>query len=367
MADKKTSQETSGAPIQGADLWRIARSGSNYKLTSDEIFSETLTLANFQTLAGLGNLIPGRWYKVTGVNPYPKTVLVQAVTPNNWGTSAIWIDTVSGFYWKCTVDDLSATITSVTNDHGTTWFDFDIVTPSSLDDLWSGSEIRQSTITVNGGGAITDCHVAHSYIQLDSSNFTNCVFENCIIINTDSSSHTLTNCNFSNCTLYLTNNCVLDQLTIIGKDKGTNAYEFDQTVSNGVVVTGEFSTVVYDLDLGNPGNYDPITKKLLIPQFNRFIGVYRLKNISANTDIQFIQGIQDNYGTPIKFIHDDATNFQVMLLHQTSISSTSSYGICLASHHGSNDHLDSIGSYFYISYDVPNDVNRVSEIVNWNV
>lgn len=349
MADKKTSQETSGAPIQKGDEWRIARSGSNYKLTSEQIFSETLTLGAFQTLASGSNLIPGRWYKVTGVNPIGATVLVQAATTTNWSTSAIWIDSVRGFYWGCTVDDLSATITSVTNDHGTTWFDFDTSTPSVLDDLWSGNQISQSITLANGGGTLTDCVVKNSLVQINSSIFTNCIFDNVTIINTDNSSHVITNCHFKDCTIVLTQSVTMNTCVIIGVDRGgtPSTYNFDaQNITDGKIVTGEYSTFYQSLDLSDPGTYDGSIKTLYLPVKNKHIGKYYLNSFVSGTDIQYIVGSENDSYTPVIFQHNGADGDVLNFIHQNSKSAIGADEILLSSHHGSNDHLDTLGSYF---------------------
>ena len=65
MSNKKTSDELSGYPIKGADLFRIARGTDNYKLTSDEVFSDTLTKAEAITKLTNSELIVGRVYKIT--------------------------------------------------------------------------------------------------------------------------------------------------------------------------------------------------------------------------------------------------------------------------------------------------------------
>lgn len=82
MANIKTSNEASGAPISKTDLFRIARSGDNYKLTTEEIFTETLNRSTLVNKMNSSQLIPGRIYKVTVPTATTLTDLmfVQAVS-----------------------------------------------------------------------------------------------------------------------------------------------------------------------------------------------------------------------------------------------------------------------------------------------
>lgn len=92
MASLKTSQETSGYPLQKNDLHRIARSGNNHKVNSEELFSEVLTYTQFETKRGAGNLIAGRWYKVTQCGyDLNQDVLVLADTNGSFNHRIKWL------------------------------------------------------------------------------------------------------------------------------------------------------------------------------------------------------------------------------------------------------------------------------------
>lgn len=92
MASLKTSQETSGYPLQKNDLHRIARSGNNHKVNSEELFSEVLTYTQFETKRTAGNLIAGRWYKVSECGfDLSQTILVLADTNISWNPRIKWL------------------------------------------------------------------------------------------------------------------------------------------------------------------------------------------------------------------------------------------------------------------------------------
>lgn len=68
MANETTSGELSGAPGVSTDLVRIARGGSNFKLTLAEIVAGgyiDITWANLLTAIGGGTLTPLAWYHIT--------------------------------------------------------------------------------------------------------------------------------------------------------------------------------------------------------------------------------------------------------------------------------------------------------------
>lgn len=91
MSNKKTSDELSGSPIEGADLFRIARGTDNYKLTSDEIFSETLTKLAATNKMAANELIVGRVYKITTPStafPAISSVYLTAIATNKFSPEA---------------------------------------------------------------------------------------------------------------------------------------------------------------------------------------------------------------------------------------------------------------------------------------
>ena len=65
MANKKTSEEIDGTEFKKDDLTRIARNGSNYKLTAEQVFCDSITKADIDTKASNNELITGRYYNVT--------------------------------------------------------------------------------------------------------------------------------------------------------------------------------------------------------------------------------------------------------------------------------------------------------------
>lgn len=108
MASLKTSQETSGYPLQKNDLHRIARGGNNHKVNSEELFSEVLTYTQFETKRTAGNLIAGRWYKVSECGyDLNQTILVLADTNISWNPRIKWLTAPSVDTVECDAIELN--------------------------------------------------------------------------------------------------------------------------------------------------------------------------------------------------------------------------------------------------------------------
>jgi hypothetical protein len=191
-------------------------------------------------------------------------------------------------------------------------------------------------------------------------NIQNSVLDNVVIVG-DVASNYITNCRLSNCTITLNDGITLSNLTIIGDDP-VRQYDFFEGVSNGTIVSGQFSTLTKSLNLSNSTIYNG-TNTINLTPYNAWVGTYVLQSPPSDPiDIQFITGCENNH-TPIVFQHVSPTNEIMNIIHQNTISTTGTNEICFASHHGSNDHLDSPGSFTKMRWD--GSIWRAEEIVNF--
>ena len=366
MADKKTSQEVNGAPITKTDMFRIARIGNNFKLNSAEIFVDSMVLSDFNTLRSAGNLIAGRNYIITdGITP-DGYLMVTAISNNAITNSGYWIDSVTGFSYQCNFDITSFLVSELVNDAGSV-FKF----PNSLFVNWQSgdqfnvSEFNDTVITSsNGTSTFASCYFLSSFINdIDGCQFNNCTFKN-VTVNCNGYATTFENCHFENCEINIDDFGVL--LTDLNINGNGIAYSFLKSQTNGTIVGGEFSTIVESIDMST-GSYNSTTRTLTLIGDADVIGIYKLKNFSNGARIEFIIG--GNTHTPVKFVHDDTNGDRLNLDHSTTISGASNNQNILASHHGSNNHLDTKNSYAVAIRQV-NGVGKsnfmFSEIVNYD-
>lgn len=282
MPSLKISALTNGVTAAGADLHVVARGGVNRKLTTLDVFAETLDLAAFQTKASAGQLIPGRTYRVTGVTGGGDAVAVadspstvQNVTnlelPGGTLVAALWS---TGGFWDPPL--------IIWDSYGQEIRQWDATNSWPLNSSGFRRNLVYSAIyngpAYPGGGAVNvqECEIMTSLIQhaglylyqchLSTSTITSaggtptqlqltdCTLQNCQLLDTDDKGGTLTNCHFENVVVQLKNNPTVTGLRIFGKTNSANSpaiiYEIDGTYQSQVV--NEWSgTVVADEIFGS--------------------------------------------------------------------------------------------------------------------
>lgn len=348
MADKKTSQETSGAPIQGGDLWRIARTGSNYKLTSVELFSEKISVATFLTKITNSELIAGRWYAVT--DPfYIGTAYVMADSANtyektgyfDWGVSkgiccfGGGIDQQPTFYIdefgnRLSFACLSGGLPPVNNQN---YFANEYNTASVLPSASINTTIINSTTIAHPRANISASNLNSANIQ-DASGVASgdlyvigCVLDGysanfgyTTISDMDGNGGFLQNCNFYNCTVKLLNSPTIYNLTIYGNggevviDGKVNGIRNNwQGVVHVDPVFGS-STVEADFTWSNIVDQNTINadnENIYITD-QSIVGIYHIPNypgtlsnpVGSSFDLRYIIG---NSKVPFKLIVDQMT------------------------------------------------------------
>lgn len=221
MADLKTSQEASGSPMQGTDLFRIARGNANYKLTSEDIHSQTLTKSQFEFLIAQSKLIPNKTYKVTECGDLgDNTYLITATSNNAYSKEVIWISTYGHViaYIDTLINNIICKIDSKNN---IVLFP-ELNTAGALSTYnWSNNKIDHSTALVQYDLAsqINNCEFSHnSYIECTNTTIVNSVFKNSSINhNVIPTGIVIENCAFNNCVIYLNDT----ELTVINIKNST--------------------------------------------------------------------------------------------------------------------------------------------------
>lgn len=337
MASKKTSQEISGYPITGPDEFRIARSGNNFKLTSYDIISETITRTQLLSKISASSLIPGRHYKVTGMGtghgtPPAATITVLATKPAEIANIGI-VDLGSNKNFTCGLDFSADLITYIIDNNANIIYGYFDASPTyrfptsgnigfnnTIYNYGMGSLITNTTNTTINNSTV------HGILGISGMNIESCEFtgpgagvlgsanagssmSNCKLTNSivrvSSGTANLYNCNFINCYVNISGTTSLSNITIIGgTDGGGNpaTYSFDnETINNGTVVYKQYSTINKYLDLNNLSIYNPVNETLYLPLTSNWVGTYYLQN-STNPTIYVIQPNNDTQiHTPISF------------------------------------------------------------------
>lgn len=325
MASVKISALASGAPAQQQDLHVLARSGANYKITTEELFSETLTLAAYTTKAANSQLIVGRTYRVTGV-PYGTAVGVAdsngSLQPFTFIDAtigvrlhAIWSD--SGFAVDPLVlwDNYGQVIhtPNATNNWplGNPSFSHNLVNSCYFNFLGysvGANLVQECELTTSAlahpGLNLYQCKLTNSYISNNGSatpmTLNDCTLDNSTL-QEDGQGGTLSNCHFENCVVQLKNNPTVSGLRIFGKADPNTAlptYEIDGTFQSqvlnnwsGTVVADEIfgsSTVTFNMNWtagadDSPGTINPDSS------FVRYlpgspVGIYLVPTFSGSDD-----------------------------------------------------------------------------------
>lgn len=355
MADKKTSQETSGAPIQGADLWRIARSGANYKLTSEELFTESITKADLATKATANGLIPGRYYQVTDTSE--GAAMVQAQTVSTFNNIAITSSSN-----RTQLNQFTALgITNGYIDNDANYF---------LGADWTAYAYSRNISNSVGYVTFTNSTVEGNlflggYYSLNNATIQNNHFENCTVVS-DGSPCNISGCSFKNCTVQLLNSANLVRISIDGSAVGSVQYNFDGVaLSYGTIVAGEFSTIQMDLDLATYLTGTTLT----IPANMDYVGQFNLKNVQAGNHVQYIDMFtngNNNTHTPIKF-QNAQPGIVLGTIHINKPSDqTNPYEIMFAKHHGSANDLHTIYSYMEGKIDPNNSLWVITDYIDYD-
>jgi hypothetical protein len=361
MADKKTSEEISGSPIERGDEWRIARSGSNYKLNTDEIFTETLDYADLVAKAFASELIAGRNYIVTGCAGN-STMIVTANSASTFSNTANIVSSSLTNEGLFVATEGLGTIHLLIDQYGTISQQDDLPTQ-----ITGYRNLFQSiNIVDNGIFNINDSYLKSVNLISNTGdiNIVNSKLHNVNIVSLYGNSINIQNCNFSNCTIVVLNNSNFTWVTIIGITTNDSDYYFDGVIlNNGTLIAGEFSTLTYDLNLSDPNVFNSTARQLNLPHNTKWVGIFTLGNYIGNKIIETISNCE-NIHTPIKFMHNGVDGDVITWGHQSAISSTVGNHICLTSHHGSNDHLDTVGSWTLMKWD--GNIWRGIETNNWN-
>lgn len=361
MPNKKTSQEASGYPIQGTDEFRIARSGDNKKLTSYDIFSETVTKATFVSMVASSSLIPGRWYRVSGLganNTYPTSgaVQVQATKVNKVSSRAI-VEISANDHFICGYDYAADQINYVVDSKGNTiynYFDATAANRFPINTLGSNNHVYQNIASCVTGN-LTNTTISNSTIKgllsisgvslnnvvIDgilgantvagiagsagsNSTIKNTELKHAVLNITSASTVVIENCSFENCTVYVTGTTTLKNIKIRGGiDPATGnrvAYYFDnETItSGGEVVFGKYSTLSKDLDLSDGYVYSFGSQLLYLNPFTYWVGQFNLTNPPVNpVDIKYIQftSTPGQTHTPFKLVNNSSSDINLSLDH----------------------------------------------------
>ena len=355
MADKKTSQETSGAPIQGADLWRIARSGANYKLTSEELFTESITKADLATKATANGLIPGRYYQVTDTSE--GAAMVQAQTVSTYSNIAITSSSN-----RSQLNQFTALgITNGYIDNNANYFLGSDWTAYSYE---KNISIEVGYADFTGTSLYANQFLGGTYSIINSDVQYN-RFENVTIV-TDGTPCTIGFCNLRNCTIYLNNGASISYMTIDGSAVGGVYYTFDGiAISNGTIIAGEYSTIEMDLNMSDYFSGNTLT----IPANMDFVGQFNLKNIQVGSNLRYIDFFSNanaNTHTPIRFRNSDS-NVVLLTTHIAKPSQqTNPYEIMFARHHGNTNDLHTQYSYIEGKIDPNNSLWVITDYIDYD-
>jgi hypothetical protein len=325
MADKKTSQEVDGTNFQKDDLTRVARGGSNYKLTAEQVFSETITQSDFNTLQGNSGLIPQRTYKVTqGLGTNADYYFIKAIDNVNVNNLSVQFNSSSvnplgdaigafedfasmpvnatdlfgnfylqpysggalpnfntGNFQGCYFDGNNGLLT-ITNQGYATGYSTEFLggTYDTFNLLSIGSKFVKSTIS-NSNSSTSE----YKNVRLYDSNIVNDLGGAYInyLTNVELLGSTLqligndnlniSNCRFENCVVVIKNNATVDGLTIIGtadNEGNLPTYVIDGAYQNRVI-NNWAGTVISGL---NGNGTSTVRARLLYEQFSADQGVY---------------------------------------------------------------------------------------------
>lgn len=373
MADKKTSQETSGAPISKLDLHRIARSGDNYKLTSEEIFCETLSNSAFQSKATSGDLIAGRYYKVTGVGT-GQTILTLAYSNSNYtniNPDAVYTSGGTGSIYIFEETSGLSTIKGEIDTYANISLGFAKPNVPAVGTIFTPAYHGGSAGVVGSEGWIYSQTFAGAY-QRDNSAavFSNSTFRACTIY-VDPTSGGISNSYIQNVTINLINGSSLANCTIIGDSRmqsGQVVYTFDNVNLNGAtIIVGEFSTA--EMSLRNGVEYNDLTQTLTLPANSEWVGRFNLEDFTGTEMLTYIDALTNSYlndHTPVKFWNVSGGN-QILTTHINNPSSSSGLGeMMFPHHHGSNDNLHTIYSYLKGKYDMTSNLWVITDFIDYD-
>lgn len=342
MASKKTSQEISGYPITGPDEFRIARSGNNFKLTSYDIISETITRTQLLSKISASSLIPGRHYKITGMGtghgtPPAATITVLATKPAEIANTGI-VDLGSNKNFTCGLDFLADLITYIIDNNANIIYGYFDAPPiyrfptsgnigfnNTIYNYGMGSLITNTTNTTINNSTV------HGILGISGMNIESCEFtgpgagvigsanagssmSNCkltnSIVHVSSGTANLYNCNFINCNVTLSGTTNLSNITIIGgalPGGGAPSYIFNnENLNGGTVVYQKYSTLIKTLDLEDGAVYDSSATAaglgtLYLPVNSTWAGIYEL-SCTVNKEISVITpAIDTQIHTPVEF------------------------------------------------------------------
>lgn len=356
MADKKTTQEVSGAPITGADLFRIARPGANYKLTSEEIFSETIDVAVFNNYIATNALIPGRWYRVTGLDngSCNGIATIMAETTNTFhphgfyeGKEYITNNSLGKVWGEFAQQNLVDPIRGTDEYGNLIYYPFsNNLYFSKINVNFQSNEIYSVIGSAANANSIVRTSIKESQINCPELSIEFCEINNSSLSsggasNTLSSTKVLnsflsiqngsqvSNCHFENCFVTIINGADVQGLTIIGKnfdntpssytidgtyqsqvwDKWSGTVIADNSIENNGVASGtsnvKLNLIYNDTYDATPGIFETNTGTIFtLP--NSVVGIYILPNLQ-NSGIQNIQFVSDGYYYPNHEIKIEAT------------------------------------------------------------
>lgn len=374
MADKKTSQETSGAPITKLDLHRIARSGDNYKLTSEEIFCETLTNSAFQSKATSGDLIAGRYYKVTGVGVSAKTILVLAYSNSNYtniNPDAVYTSGAKGSIYIFEETSGLNTIKGEIDSNANISLGFEKPNTVSTGTIFTPAYFGGSGSGVIGTNGFIYSQIFGGAYQRDNTfaSLSYSTFRDCTIY-IDPTSGGITNSYIQGININLINGASLSNCTIIGDKRRTSGltYTFDGVSLTGeTIIVGEFSTA--EMSLRNGVDYNDVLQTLTLPANSEWVGRFNLEDFTGTEMLTYIDALTNSYlndHTPVKFWNVSGGN-QILTTHINNPSSSSGLGeMMFPHHHGSNDNLHTIYSYLKGKYDMTSNLWVITDFIDYD-
>ena len=388
MANKKTSEEIDGTEFKKDDLTRIARNGSNYKLTAEQVFCESITKADIDTKASNNELITGRYYNVTdypflgigdnlfvATNESQYSTIGTSGTPgfgaNNWNRLNI-LDNIGGEYnysidqfgnriiypQAFVTDSLSGQMIFPVNNQrfrGNTFYGlYDPGDVAYLNTSTQGVTFENSFTAsyFQGSGIDTRINLSSnsfnaSYIQFQGTSqaiyLNNNTFKNCTIVFEGDADITINNSSFENCTVYFQNGAYVDSLHVTGSiNEYTNAfptYYVDGSLNSAVVnswagiVVGDnengYSTVKSIMTLDGSGNPNTWSSgdSWFFPVAQSVIGVYLIRQPDQDGTIGYVDPTQQNHPIKIEAFNDWDDSYSVTFDMATERNGSDPYRI----------------------------------------
>lgn len=364
MADLKTSQEISGTTLASSDEIRIARSGSNYKLTGSQMFSQVIDYGDLQTLMAAGELIAGRKYKVTGLSWIP--LIVEAISGNAISEVVLPIeDTWNDFngigIYDFPTDAMNLHISKAGNiSIGNTTLGAALGTNTRY------NIFQLSVINNSNNRILNHSFISSSTITIDDGSIENSQILASIITTDSNLSNSIGNCFIKDVTINLINGAQLTNCTIIGQSQTKTVYTFDGVTLDGeTIIAGVESTATYAVRSGV--EYDPTSYILTLPANTEWVGKFLLQDFNASDILQFIDAYtysSMNNHTPVIFQNDSGVVIQT--LHINNPASSSGLGeLMFPIHHGSADDLHTNYSYLKAKFDIVNNLWAVTEMIDY--